>query len=430
MLSARHLRQFMPKNVVEPQQDDWIQSLNKQDLQQLRIGWNIDETWNRRRVTILEKALLANRSLRKVSIGWRLDAPTVVAILKSIRHLPLESLKLILDHPIPESVLKTLLQSQTLLQVLDLRGISVTRRHSLIRNRQDTSLMDTNVVSRIFGRGNFSLMHPHLTELYLVDCGLTDRTAELLADYMHLRGGLQELSVRSNRALGCKGVQLLVQAPISRKLDLSLCDLGPIEVEALANALQNRQWPLHHLLLCGNYRLDIEGVVAMTQPETLAKLVHLDMSFCDLGDYKTTVLFEALIKARSPTLQHVTLQGCRLLSNDVVDCLCRLLRANTNIRFLTLDNPASPSGMSLAQLQKVTGCLRDNFHVEELRLDRVRHHEEAYCWQQVAFYIRLNQAGRRVLLGGSRADWVKALSRSNHDMELSYWMVLNSAAHF
>jgi hypothetical protein len=471
--------------------EDLYTRLKRNELTEMKLGWLASDFMNTRRcVTLLERGLKGNNSsLVSVSIGWRhRDREIFLKVLKMIGRRcgsALTSLQLVLDDWLPEAVLSNVLLQLTNLQTLDIRAVKVLRiqqhqnvmagghshHHNVVccdsywRDPSPAGC-DHSVVSRIIVRHLHQ--HEHLKTLKLIDCDMDDRQCVLLADFLHVRGGIANLSLRSNRTLREHGLSIICQAPVIDSLDLSLCDMTGQAGYAIAASIAKRPWVLGELLLCGNYRIDARGMLALTSQACCDKLLALDISYCDYSDSKAVATLVSLQHLdRSTKLRKITMQGTRVASGDATRALCQLLETENSLRVVNINDRSrtNPKIMSVQQLRRVVAGVRDNYELEHLELDsqqqlrNASHNhnapssafstpEEMVVWQELDFYLRLNRAGRRILRvkGAISArtnnpwrsrekdqdvDWFDVVARcADDDMDVLYWMVRESADRF
>lgn len=467
----------MGKMMVRPEEptslDDLYNRLKRNEIKELKLGFReSDFVVSKRSASQLEKALRVNTSVTSVSIGWRhKNRKALGEILKAIaRHTKLVKLQLILDDWIPEHLLRMLLQNQsdTLVQI-DIRAVQVKRKNALGRwccepdgtnisssaswlgggdHTTSVTVCDHCLVSRVLvPMHNFRQhQHRHLKSLHLVDCGLRDKQAVMLADYLHTRGGIAELSLRSNRQLGAHGVAVLCQSPVTQKLDLSLCDMNPKVAHALAPAIAARPWVLGELLLCGNYRMGADALLALVQQDCCSKVLSLNVSYCDVSDSRAVAMIRAVAKLDGPRtkLRKLSLQGAKIANSNCIAALVDLLKCNLPLRVIHLNDPGQPNIISTDQLRMVIIGMKQNFEVEELYMDLLFNTEINALWREIDFYFRLNRAGRRILLDNKPVeriepevlprqpftDWFDVLERAGDDLQVLYWIVRHSADRF
>ena len=289
--------------------------------------------------------------------------------------------------------------------------------------------------------------HPHLKVLSLIECDLTDEKVINLAEFVHIRGGVAELSLRSNRKLTGRGLRLICQAPVMKKLDLSLCDLMCEDAVAVAAGIARRPWPIEELLLAGNYRMGSMGILALTHQKCCQKIVSLNMSYCDCTDYRVVLILNALtsLEPSATLLQRIKLHGSLVANDSVARALQQLLASASALRSIQLHDPHDPKPMSASQLRTVLNGVQQSYNLEELVIDSLPTTENWEIWKQVDFVLRLNISGRRILRSQGKPphkypgfpvdppdDWFQVLEKAgNESLDVLHWIVRQSSAdHF
>lgn len=401
--------------------DGLLQSLRKQTIHELHIGWH-DSDYLRgpRSTSLLTKAIRNNVSLTHVTIGWRrLHQRYTLRLLKALTQsrARLLYLDLSLDDTIPTLWLANLLSAQHHLVEIHMRAVRIC----------DAKLNYRSIVEDCILLQYHCL--PHWKVLSLIDCNLTDVDLCHLADFLHIRGGLAELRLRSNRQITGAGLLMICQAPVMKKLDLSLCDLQPDDAAGLACALKRRPWPLDQLILAGNYRLGL-GALALVNPHCVDKIVSLDLSYSVNQDIIFAGILTELAKnlhSRS-VLQQITIHGA--WNETAVESLEGLLqRGRSNLRSVQLSNPHSPKHLSAPQLKSLEHVLRDNYELEDLELDYPANTGAA---DDLQFWLRLNLAGRRIVQRMCPTEeWLDVVEKAGQDsLTVLYWIIRNSAERF
>jgi hypothetical protein len=462
--------------------DGVVYRLRRNEMEELVLGWK-DCDWlsNRRTADRLERALRHSAALKRVSIGWRTSRHHRDGLLRILHAISmhcrrLEHLQLVLDGYLPETLVTRLLASQRNLVTIDIRAVHVYSSFADLNigksnaaatsatcygsNSNDVSLhlpafssqsaprpatYDHCIVTRCLLQQY--RQHAHLKALLLIDCDLTDDKVTCLADFLHIRGGIAELVLRSNRKLTGRGARMICQAPVMQKLDLSLCDLDSDDVHAVAEGLAARPWPVQQLLLAGNYRMGSMGLLALTQPRCSEKIVALDVSYCDNKDYRLVMVLDSLGSLPlGTTMREISMHGGMVASNVVAGALQRLLETGNSMRSIRLNDPHDPKPMNATQLRMVLTGLQDNYELEELEIDTVeRDGEVSALWKEITFHLHLNQAGRRILRSSDKkprvycgfpvapvADWCQVLENAGADDDLTvlYWIVRRGSDQF
>jgi len=293
--------------------------------------------------------------------------------------------------------------------------------------------------------------HKNLKVLALVECDLTDDKVICLADFLHIRGGIAELSLRSNRKLTGRGLKIICQAPVMKRLDLSLCDLEPPCAEAVAQGIAARPWPVEELLLAGNYRMGSPGLLALTAAGCCQKMVALNLSYCDCKYYRSVMILNALARLdATTTLRRVAIHGMVVGNELVATALQQLLSSGTPLRSIQLNDPKDPKPMNASQLRIVWQGVQQSYDLEELLIDSRHTPEELQVWHEIDFTLRLNAAGRRILRSPPNEprvysgfpvqpvdDWFQVLEKAGNDtqehddhLEVLFWIVREGADHF
>lgn len=465
--------------------DDLVQRLKQNQVKELNLGFiHSDFLHGKRYAATLEKALKQNYSVTSVSIGWRhSNRESLVKLLRAIaRNTRLQHVKLILDDWVPVSVLNDLLQRQQKLITLDLQAVTVLshNRHTgqwccspkslrekspqqekavnqwppierrswelnQYSTKEEENHCDHSVITHCILQQDFG-HHQNLKVLSLAECDLTDDRVISLADFLHLRGGLAELSLRNNRRLTGRGLKIICQAPVMKRLDMSLCDLEARDAKAIAEGIAARPWPVEEVVLAGNYRLDNTGLLAMTASSCCQKVVSLDMSYCDNKYYRSVLILNALSRLEETTsLRRLKLHGT-FVSNDLVaDALKHLLMSGTPLRSIQLNDPKDPKPMNANQLRTVLEGVQQSYEIEELMIDTLRSPQELEIWHEIDFSLRLNMAGRRILRThedpidyqgfpvAPADDWFEVLEKAgvqDENLEVLFWIVREGADHF
>jgi hypothetical protein len=450
-------------------------------------------------IHVLENQFLYKLSLDKhsclqsISIGWKLPAFAIAPIFQQVVPMLLQepiritNVTLVLRNtPIPESCLKRIVSWHTL-ETLDLRGIRVMK--PLAHSERDvaaTGAADRSALNAKYyhqrqqqhSHGKFwgsstldnesirSSGHDHhvhhpqysphswksenivtivsyvslsVKTLKLVDCGLRSSHIPELCDVIRRKQmhSLQELSLRHNRELD-GGYSYLFALPCIKKLDLSLCDLGPHDGLLIAKAMEkhlrcgaesytsNNNHRLRQLSLAGNYRMteSIPEIVRLAA----TRLTELNCSFCDVQNKYQSEVFRALATTPNCTLQSFCMQGTRITSVDeLVDCI----RDNTSLRRLLLNHPREPFFVSHSAMKRVAEGMKANYHVCVLSLDSYKCDK---VWEEMEFWFQLNKCGRRVLLQSNErpAGWSSVLGEAakNKDVNIMYWLLKHGSAVF
>mmetsp|Transcript_17982 Transcript_17982/g.34282 ORF Transcript_17982/g.34282 Transcript_17982/m.34282 type:complete len:549 (+) Transcript_17982:178-1824(+) len=398
------------------------------------------------------------------------------------------SLRLVLSDWIPEHLLHAVLKQHVHLQAIEFFGVTcrtVVRSNTTQSLRSDSGLapvVESNTLStrsefaaapaakrflkkkrrgvanismlnRPSAEGEFkgsrrtepvdivSVVMPHLVRvnsplksLKLIDCGLVDDDISYLVNAIQGKN-LTILSLRANRYLTGTGVMELVStSAVTDELDLSLCDFNCFDGPAIGAALAQRKVPLKRLIMCGNYQLDVHGLVALVQPAVLQKVKALDLSYCELGESRTSRILQQLLASHAtPTmLREIKLQGCAVTSNVSRRALINLMSApHSRIRrFILNDTVETGKYWSTDGLEEVAAVMPLNYDVEVLDLDFMNTSPNAKVWGKIKPLLELNRLGRRVVLPSrnvSDAEWIHGIyEASKKDLDTLYWFVRHS----
>lgn len=390
----------------------------------------------------LERALRVNRSVRSICLGWRLSPHLLFHILTAITYhgIPLYQLRhikiVVLGSEmssdrslLPDSILTDLFHRQQKLRSIDLRSVQVSK--TLVQEQRSAQLSQVDASRTITSNeANYKQSkathaqksHPgsvithcilqqyqklsRLKSLSLIDCGVTGDIAIDLAQFIHIRGGIAELSLRSNRKLsitskvGQSGIRMICQAPIMRKLDLSLCDLDGTDIVHAANGIAARTYPIGEVKLSGNYRMDNSGLNAMLQPLCCQKMLILNVSHCSITSDRLVNILNTLaqLKAYNTLLRRVVLCGAKVSNDAATIALHNLLLSDCPIRSIDLHDAQEPKPLTWEQMQRIANAISTNYEMEELIFHhRCREYVDCQLRNDLEFYFQLNQVGRRIL---------------------------------
>lgn len=442
--------------------DDLIHRLRKNELTLLRLGWpdsdyfshhnSSDSIHHHQSLSTLERALRGNQSVRSISLGWRLSPNVLFHILTAItyhgialyklRHIKivvLEDDKSLKSSVLSDTLLTDLFHRQQKLMLIDFRSVQVSK--SQLQERQERQGFAhnphrfTSAISTITNQVNCKkskLMHSHrsyrqpshpgsvithcilqqyqklsrLKSLSLIDCGVTGDIAIELAQFIHIKGGIAELSLRSNRRLsvtskvGQSGIRMICQAPIMRKLDLSLCDLDSADTVDVANGIAARTYPIGEVILSGNYRMESGGLNSLMQPSCCQKMLVLNVSYCSITSDRLVNLLNTLaqFKAHNTLLRRVVLCGSIIVTDAAVTALQNLLLSDSPIRSLDLRDLQEPKNLSAHQIRRISDAMYFNYEMEEVVFDHQSHvSDDSMRRKNLDFYFQLNQVGRRIV---------------------------------
>lgn len=462
--------------------NDVLTRLKDNKLIELRLG--CQETAqlspNVRVFSSLSKALKANTSLRRIRIGWhwqrhqRDGLYNLLGVLaKSIRAHQLQSIKITLNDWIPAAVLDTFLQHQTALSTLDLQAVNIrhvhkrkggtsdyreasqrtdatdsvrstdsfsTRakrrptksrrgKHRITDSFASSSTSDgasarTSTVVPILLDGFFqNHQYQTLSELKLVDCGLTDDSVLELCKHIL---PTTRLSVRGNRKITWKSACALVEKAQSC-LDLSLCDLDSFDLVQISRAVGQREEIMEELFFCGNYRMGLPGVRALFDVCPF-KVEHVDISYSDLSEAMTLLVLQKLSdlgeadiylqRAKPTVLKRLVMHGCMPSSDDGLRLLLSLLQhSSLPLRALAINDPKNERKyISADRMLEIALAMKDNYEMEELEFDFHRNQQQQRAWKQIEYWQQMNRAGRRLLRPSLGSEASAKMKKASHPL--------------
>ncbi|CAJ1966567.1 unnamed protein product [Cylindrotheca closterium] len=419
-----------------------VRSLAQNCLVHLEIGFEDNEIRTKRSLEELIKAVnhfhqqvVADKysSLETIRIGWKLKfalGPILQKVLPILLKKPshIRHLELNLDAAIPAPTLQKLIGCTTI-EKLTLRSISILNRSvsDPIHDRRifsfDSSWADDSVVQAL------PSLSPTVRKLNLIDCEIQEYQIPRLCDALQKKRGLQALSLRHNRNLE-GGWEDLFSLHV-KSLDLSLCDLDPLDGMNIARALRKNR-TVKRLSVAGNYRM------TMAIPELVevaAKtLVAFDCSFCEINDDFQSRIFKILANADHCTIRSLIVQGARIKDTK---WLIQCLKTNKSIQRLDIHHPrdaSKPIGSN--SLTKIIEVVKKNYYLQALKIDVL--HYEKKRQTEMNFWLQLNKCGRRVILQECQESptptmqWMEVLRDAGltGNSDLVYWMLQNGAELF
>ena len=232
--------------------------------------------------------------------------------------------------------------------------------------------------------------------------------------------------LRGNRRISGKSLQMLCQAPILHRLDVSLCELDATDAQCMAAGLARRPWPLTEFAVAGNYRMGGTGVVDLCRAANVI-VKSLDVSYCSVPEPAALQILQLL--SQQQALKSVALHGVHVGSDAVAMAVKQLLRGG-GLQTLALNDPNEPKCMSAAQLRTVLEGLKENYEMTDLRVDSLLFSaEERKVRGELDFWLRLNHIGRGVVKSGE--DWYQVLEDAgNENLDSLYWIVRQSPGRF
>lgn len=435
---------------------------------------------NKKNLSSLERALKKTPSrLKCLSIGWKHGGSrkSLIRLLQLfVNHSgrpalkDLESIELVLAAWIPDSTLLQLL----LPYAAQLKTLDIASTRIKVRSKRNTTSIFKNVyqsvhaveyvleeesVVKILSVPTLSARLTNLTTLSFADCDILDAEVDIIVKFLwrqYSKSGLPNLNLRSNRHMSPRSLQRLVSAPVSERLDLSLCNINNGGAIAIARALQpgNRaNWRqenniiLQDLSMRGNYQLDEVGIVALAR-SCSSQLQQWDLSYCDWSKNQTFVLFEEMAPSLmnlSCPLKALKLQGVKINNEDACRSIRKILRVNRSLVEMTMDDPKYMMPMSLPNMQTIVQGLKCNYNLRELHFDMhsLRRQQTMYpdtyetacrVYNEMEFFLILNRAGRGLLQSEAYLEkqaWMSALlkARQSGRVDVLYWLLRNAVVH-
>jgi hypothetical protein len=436
------LKHKLPKNTVDGSHkhhhvssriQDLCNQLSNNTLTEFELGLTDNELHSKRDLSCLLKVVQGSdcRSIKSISIGWRLHRRDLSIVLSQLLPLilsksKLQKLQLVLDSWVPESTLWRLLDSTTLTELVVGATRIKTRCVSDPRDdcQQKEIYQDDSIINIIHFLG------ASVKSLALVNCELCDDHVNQLLEALQQRVyPIQHLSLRHNRALMMSDWthRIFQSLPQLRSLNVSLCDLDPADGHLLAQALRNApsNSNLERLSVAGNYRMTIAIPELVDAAST--RLQQLDCSFCDVQDRILSQVFEILATTSNCTLQSFICQASRVMdSTALVNCI----QHNKSLRSLVLNHPKEPYSLSEETLQAICGAMPYNYTLEQLIVDC----KNAKSIEPFEVWFALNRCGRRLVHQGfsSNLQWGSVLEKAAamDDPNILYWLVQNGAEQF
>lgn len=451
-------------------------------LDELRLCWREPRTKNdsmglltKKNVASLEKAIQKTPSrINHLSIGWKHggNRKSLINLLQLfVNHAdtpalqPVNSIELVLTSWIPDTVLiQMLLPYASRLGTLHIQATRMKVRSAKPnpfrwKNTYQSVhavdyVLEEESVAKIFANPKLASALTTLTSLSLVDCDVLDEDIDILVKHLWQRSkicAVESLSLRSNRHMSPAALQKVAQAPVSKSLDLSLCDISNLGASALARAFaadnqlgwrQKNAVILGDFVVSGNYRVDERGFAALCRVVPY-QVRHWNMSYCDISDHQSLVILQELVTPLSLVtipLQELTLRGLKVSNPVTCQVVQTILRNNCSLIKLSIDDPKYPMPISFSNLQIIVEGLKHHYSLRELQLDmrprRVQEmtREVRHVHDALEMYLLLNRAGRRILQNDNQFDkgaWVQALfkARLSGRLDVLYWLLRNSVVH-
>jgi hypothetical protein len=434
---------------------------------------------HKKNLASLERALKKTpSSIKSLSVGWKHGGSRkpLIKLIELFAHRSgwtalqdLESIELVLATWVPDTTLVQLLmpyasQLKTLHIQATRMKIRTKKPLSFFKNTYQTVhsvayVLEEESVVKLLATPTLASQLTNLTTLSFVDCDILDAEVEILVRFLwhyYWRHGLRNLNLRSNRHMSPRAIQRIVQAPVSGRLDLSLCDITNAGAVAIARAMhpgnraawrQQHNVVLEELSMRGNYRLDERGFVPLARicPN---QIQQWDMSYCEWNEHQTLLLLEEMTPstmARSCPLKALILEGARINNAEACHSIRTLLQTNRSLVKLSFQDPKYPMPISLPHLNTLLQGLRSNYILQELDVDlhSLKRQQQMYpqtyatasqLYNEMNFYLELNRAGRVLLQQEDDSEQREATmvallkARQSGRLDVLYWLLRNGVA--
>jgi hypothetical protein len=433
-------------------------------LSEFKIGFENDEFRSKKDVRTLihtiQEHYLRKLAVDKVScleiirIGWKLPNFALAPILQQVIPLLLKQpakvqhLQLMINSWVPLPTIKPLVAWHTL-ETLELQSLRVLTRsavrehgnrdrgwpHASTRRSSSSSptfpgnKTDSSSEGDTTESGDDSVLKalpyisPSITTLKLVDCDLTAEHMPDLISILRKRRNLRCLSFRHNRYLFVDTWldKLLEKMTFLKALDLSICDLNPVDGMSLANALKaNPQTGLESLSIAGNYRLG-ESISEIVYACTLSGIKELECSYCDVSDRVQEVVFDLLATKKHCSLRSLKMQAARITN---IPALIRCIEENESLERLLLHHPREPVGVSSHSFSLILDAVRHNHYLTDFQVDLPWKVDERVA-KELEHWLTLNRCGRSILVNDPRRTWPNVLAAVNRlgDIDALHWIL-------
>jgi hypothetical protein len=378
----------------------------------LQLGWIAADYYTKDELGKLTDAMKSNTSVTSVSIGWSLRQRSLLIILEAVACMEnVQHLSLVLHTELPDWAFDHLKDCVSL-RILDVRNVRVHTCHPFVFGphcfaSREMFYQDHNIVHVLPQLDGIS-------SLKLIDCDIQYEQVQVICKHATERiKPLRELSLAHNTTISSSGIQCLLRANIQR-LDLTGCEIPPPGARAIASTLLSLDLssPLRKLCLSRNIYLGA-GLIPLLDA-SCQWLVHLDLGFCKIP---TDVVFES-IPPRC-TLRELSMQGY-----EEYPGLQNFLIRNQSLRSLIVNNPEDRTRVAYDTYKQLNRGLAQNYFLENVQVD----------WGdsghvKIDFFLKLNKAGRKILLGRG-GDWAQVLASASSDAESLYWLLCNGVLLF
>ena len=448
--------------------------LSQNALTEFRIGFENDEFRSKKDVEslirVIEDKYLQRLSIDKFSflesiqIGWKLPNYALGPVLQQIlpmllqhpakvRHLqltihswaPLPTIQRLISWPTIETLDLGSLRIQaralntTSRQHRGVNGVcdrgSLSPRH---RSASPTSTVKTDSSSDDDGKrlGDNSILHalPYISSsiktLKLAGCELTvDHMSEAIR-VLRTKRNLKSLSLRNNRRLVIDGWldDLLEELPFLKVLDLSICDLSPVDGMNLANSIRaHSDCRLERLNIAGNYRMD-ESIPEIVDACISAGLYEVECSHCDISNEIQEAIFDLMATRKPCSLRSLKMQGARISSSAA---LVRCIEQNESLERLLLNHPRDPFEVSAQNLELFLAAIRNNYYLSSFQIDLPWSYDKKVL-KELEHWLTLNRCGRSILVNDPRRNWPSVIAAIDglRDIDTLHWILRMGVEQF
>ncbi len=409
--------------------DDLADEISNGDGECLSLhGFDQAQKVNGYHIDTLCRALELNKSIVDVKMNWICQDPMIERLLETFAAMPrLRRLSLRTFTWISEKAFLSIFSNKSLKE-LEFQGIWIR-----------TALGVRQTVVQTLMRA--SSIQCDLTKLRLIRCCLRDEDCANLRQFSLSCSDLNELSVRGNRWITGVGLASLVCAKVTR-LDLAECAVSSKDLLPIVHT-EGSFYP-RELILAQNGRISIPDSPSFLQfaEFCVTRLKLLDLSECRIRDQDLLSILGLLQN-----------DGCRLESllcgggfSIPVGEIAKTLAKNQTLLSIVLRTSRDEYVSHLEQRIDLVESLKSNYNLHSLEIGC---HGSGIAWfeeeakaatdstrKEIDFLLRLNRAGRKVLLedglAGNPAVLLEILKKTfTQGDDVLYWFLKNGlSTHF
>lgn len=403
------------------------QGIRSGEIESLRLhGFDHARDITPRDIDILCQALEANTSLVEVKMGWSIQEKWVGLLLQKVALLPnLKRLSLKTFTWISETSIVAILGSRSLRE-LECQGVWVRTAAGGCQTVVEALLGAANVPSDI-------------AKLRLIRCSLRDADCEKLCFFSHrCCSGLKELSVQGNPFITGIGLASLVHAKVCR-LDMTECAISNEDLSIMVQGDQEGDFGPEELVLSRNDRISTPDSVSFLRfaEFCVARLKLLDLSECRIRDEELLSIL-ALLQTDVCRLETFLCEGNFSIP---VQEIAQTLIKNSTLSSIVLNTCRDEYHSHLDKRIFLAECLKMNYNLQSLEINccgsDIISLEDDY-WEEkidptraeIEFFLRLNRAGRKVLLEdgctGNPVVLREVLKKTaTHGDDVLFWFLQN-----